>query len=251
MWRFAGDVALSGRDRKFALKVTNWKDSELNRAGRREPNYPIVYTIAHFQNAQALQRIGYATGDERLARMGRYMTEQGIMHLWRGDHFVSAIDGDGEVDPPSTDSLESLLYIPPTQLPKDYAERVERYMQQLETDAGYRAGIPAVADMDMYHTKVWVHSQAELHAAARLHGLRNATEVTERVRAFIDRNRGDYPELVDPDTYDLCGNLRQLWVMGADLYFLSPETSYIAWSPTDVIRVAPSTPFYKRTVAEY
>lgn len=248
--RFAGDVGLSGRDRKFALKVTNWKDSELNRPGRREPNYPIVYTIAHFQNAQALQRIGYATGDERLARMGRYMTEQGIAHLWREDHFVSAVDGDGEVDPPSTDSLESLLYIPPTQLPEGYAERIEQYMRQLETEAGYRAGKPVVPDVDMYHMKVWVHSQAELHAAARLHGLKDAESVTERVRTFIDRDSGDYPELVDPNTYDLCGNLRQLWVMGADLYFLSPNTSYITWSPPDTFQARPSAPLFRRIIAE-
>lgn len=228
---FAGDTARDGRERKFALKVTDWKDSELNRMGRREPHYPIVYAITHFQNANALQRIGYATGNERLARLGRYMTEQGLAHLWRDDHFVSSVDGDGEVDPPSTDSLEALLYIPPQQLPIGYAGRIERYSMQLETEAGYRAGIPAVRDMDMYHMKVWVHSQAELNAAARLHGLSNVADITERVRAFIDRDNGIYPELVDPDTYDLDGNAKQLWAMGADLYFLNPDKSYLLWTP--------------------
>ncbi len=228
---FAGDTARDGRERRFALKVTDWKDSELNRAGCREPHYPIVYTIAHFQNANALQRIGYATGNERLARFGRYMTQQGLAYLWRDNHFVSSVDGDGEVDSPSTDSLEALLYIPPQQLPIGYAKRIEQYSAQLETDAGYRAGIPAVPDMDMYHMKVWVHSQAELNAAACLHNLTNAVAVTERVQAFIDQDNGVYPELVDPDTYNLDGNAKQLWAMGADLYFLNPEKSSLLWTP--------------------
>jgi hypothetical protein len=209
---FSGDTATDGRQRKFALKVTDWKDSELNRIGRREPHYPIVYSVAHFQNAQALQRIGNATKNERLTRMGRYMTEQGLAHLWRGDHFVSAIDRDGEIDPPSTDSLEALLYITPKQLPLQYAGRIERYMTQLETEVGYRAGIPAVPDMDMYHMNVWVHSQAELNAAAQLHGLTDAAKITQRIRLFIDRDNGDYPEMVDPETYNLCGNIRQLFI---------------------------------------
>ena len=51
--KFSGTEESYGRDRKFALKVTDWKDSELNRQNGTEPNYPIVYTLAHFQNAEA------------------------------------------------------------------------------------------------------------------------------------------------------------------------------------------------------
>lgn len=231
--KFSGSTEPDGRDRKFGLRVTNWKDSVLNREGREEPNYPIVYTIAHFQNAQALQRIGHALGDDSLIEMGRNMTEQGLTHLWRGDHFVSAIDGDGDIDPPSTDSLEALLYIPTQQLPTDYAKSIENYTAQLETNAGYRAGIPTKTNMDTYHTMVWVHSQAELHAAAKLHGLSQAEKITERVREFIDRNGNAYPEIIDPETYDLKGNIKQLWVMGADLYFINPSNSFITWEPRD------------------
>lgn len=230
--KFSGSTEPDGRNRKYGIRVTNWKDSVLNREGREEPNYPIVYTIVHFQNAQALQRIGHALGDDSLIEMGRNMTKQGLTHLWRGDHFVSAVDGDGDTDPPSTDSLEALLYIPPQQLPTGYAESIENYTAQLETDAGYRAGIPAKSDMDMYHMGVWMHSQAELNAAATLHGLSRAKEVTERAMAFIDPEGSFYPEIIDPDTYDLAGNPLQLWVMGAGLYFMNPERSFMrGWEP--------------------
>lgn len=231
--KFSGNKEQDGRKREFSLRVTDWKDSVLNRKGREAPNYPIVYTIAHFQNAQALQRIGHATGKTDLVEMGQYMTSQGLAILWRDDHFVTAIDEDGEVDQPSTDSLEALLYIPPDQLPDGYAERVEKYSSRLETAAGYRAGIPEDPDMeDQYHMKIWVHSQAELHAAAKLHGLLRAQSITERVRAFIDRDTGLYPETLDPCTYRSCGNNKQLWAMGADLYFIDPSRSFLLWTPS-------------------
>lgn len=239
--KFSGSTEKDGRKRKFGLRVTDWKDSVLNRKGNEEPNYPIVYSIAHFQNAQALQRIGYAIGDASLIETGLYMTEQGLAHLWRDDHFVTAMDEDGEVDQPSTDSLESLLYIPPSQLPAGYAERIEEYTSQLETAAGYRAGIPEDPEMeDQYHMKVWVHSQAELHAASSLHGLSRAQKITQRVRKYIDRDKGIYPEILDPETYQSCGNDKQLWVMGADLYLQNPSRSFLLWQPPTEERLSHS-----------
>jgi hypothetical protein len=46
---FYEDPTYAGADR-FALDVTYWKDSSMNH-GEKEPKYPIVYTLAHFQNA--------------------------------------------------------------------------------------------------------------------------------------------------------------------------------------------------------
>ena len=224
---FAGVRGSHGHDRHFALRRTDWKDSELNRATEREPNYPIVYSLAHFQNADALQRIGRAIGNERLARFGRYMTEVGFQYLWNQDHFVTAIDKSGVIDSPASDSLEALAYINPSQLPIGYAKKIEDYMKSLETDAGYRAGIPVADDLDMYHMQIWTHSQAIMHVGARRYGLGHAEAVTQRITQFIDRNTGDYPELVNASTYDLNGNLQQLWAMAADAYFLSPERSFL------------------------
>lgn len=224
---FSGSAESDGRQRKFALKVTYWKDSELNREGSKEPHYPIVYTLAHFQNARALERIGGVLGDDRLARYGRYMTEAGVRYLWNNDHFVTAIDGAGVTDPPNSDSLHALLYIPPSQLPTGYAQKIEQYMKRLETDAGYRSGIPVKADVDPYHMGVWTHEQALLNAAARLHNLNEVEDVTRRIEPFIIPKDGIFPELLDADTLQPCGNLKQLWAMGAYLYFQNPEKSLL------------------------
>src|SRR3989344_3824002 len=60
--------------KKFALKVTYWKDSVLiNRKGG-EPKYPVVFTLAHIQNMRAMKyaselletKIGYSTLDPNL-----------------------------------------------------------------------------------------------------------------------------------------------------------------------------------------
>lgn len=212
---------------RFALKVTYWKDSELNRFTSREPHYPIVYTLAHFQNADALQQIGRATGDSQLVRYGRYMTEAGIKQLWSGDHFVTAIDAAGVVDPPSTDSLMALLYIAPDQLPDGCAEQIEKYTQPLATDAGYRSGLPAAQDIDPYHMGVWTHEQALLHAAAQKHGLKHAMGITERIANFISPAHGMFPELLDADTLRPAGNTKQLWAMGAYLYFHNSAESLL------------------------
>jgi len=224
---FSGNKEPDGRNRKFGLKVTYWKDSELNRHGSREPHYPIVYTLAHFQNARALERFGQVMGDERLTRYGRYMTEAGLQYLWNQDHFVTAIDQDGVVDSPNSDSLHALLYITPSNLPAGYAQKVEQYMKILETDAGYRSGIPVSQDVDDYHMGVWTHEQAQLHAAAELQNLGHAQEVTRLILPFIDPKKDFFPEVLDAQNFSPTGNKKQLWAIGAYLYFQNPKAALL------------------------
>lgn len=226
---FSGSTNPDGRQRHFGLKKTDWADSELNRADpdKREPNYPIVYTVAHFQNANALERIGKDTGNERMVRYARYMTEAGLRYLWNGDHFVSAVDGDGAIDAPSSDSLHALLYISPSQLPQGYADKIQAYMKQLETPAGYQCNLPAADDVDPYHMQVWPHQQALLNAAALKFGLFEAADVTRRVTPFFVPKLGIFPECIDPNTLQPSGNIKQLWAIKAYLYFLHPERSQL------------------------
>ena len=41
--------------KKFALKVTYWKDSVVINRKEGEPNYPAVFTLAHIQNMRAMK----------------------------------------------------------------------------------------------------------------------------------------------------------------------------------------------------
>lgn len=224
---FSGDENPDGRKRKFALKVTYWKDSELNREGRREPHYPIVYTLAHFQNARALEAVGKIIDDHDLVGIGKDMIMAGIHHLWRKDHFITARDEDGVIDPISSDSLEALLYIDPGYLPDGYARAIEQYMEPLVTEAGYRAALPAAPDVDPYHMMVWTQSQAVMHAAAQRNGLHRAMEITSGIEPLILPRDGLFSEQFDTVTLQPCGNGMQLWAIGAYMYFQNPKNALL------------------------
>ncbi|GAC1391085.1 MAG: hypothetical protein NVSMB46_02320 [Candidatus Saccharimonadales bacterium] len=222
---FVEDPSLAGADR-FALRVTYWKDSVLN-TDHDEPRYPIVYSLAHFQNAAALKAIGSLQNDTALLHCAERMVRTGIDLLWREDHFVVARERDGSiVDSPSTDSLHMLLYIDEQELPIGYAEKIQSYTYQLETKAGYRTGLPVEQGHDDYHTRyVWVHEQALLHAAAEKHQLKECCDITYRIMKYF--NAG-FPELIDPlADFSHAGNPTQLWCIGAYMYFIKPSQSLI------------------------
>ncbi len=215
---FFEDTKQSGAER-FALKVTYWKDSELNVGGeRREPVYPVAYALPHFQCEAALRAASRLTRRRELRELAARMVCRGFETFWRGDHFAVAIQGDGAVvDTPSSDSLHALLYLRNGEISHADAERIVEYSEQLATDVGYLPALAQTKDGDQYHTRwVWVHEQALLHAAARRHGLTRAEVVAERVIPTLDQG---FPELIDPATGRAGGNQTQLWSIGAHVYF--------------------------------
>lgn len=215
---FHEDTRQSGAQR-FALKVTYWKDSELNvdEVGR-EPWYPVAYALVHFQYKAALQAAARLTGSAELRERAAAMTDRGFETFRLGGHFAVAVEADGTVvDTPSSDSLHALLYLERGEIAPRDAERIVAYSEQLATRVGYLPAIAQTHDVDAYHTSyVWVHEQALLHAAARRHGLVRAEEVASRIIPTLDRG---FPELVEPATSMPAGNRTQLWSIGAHLYF--------------------------------
>ena len=219
---FREDPSLAGAD-KFALKATNWKDSGVN-GEKEEPNYPITFTLPHFQNTAAKREIGRVMNRPDLTKKAQDMEWAAINRLWLDGHFVTAIATDQEViDPPSSDSLHTLYYIDPTSesLPRDAAEAVEEYSIDLETPFGYRAGIPVNGISDTYHTgNVWPQEQAIIHSAATKHKRERPKAVARRVVPYCNSD-GNYYELVDAENGSKKGNRLQLWVIGAIHYFIT------------------------------
>lgn len=215
---FYEDIRQSGAER-FALKVTYWKDSELN-AEKKEPEYPIAYSLVHFQNKEAVGRIGLLLDKSELIDLATFMTERGFQAFWRQDHFIIAAEASSfHIDHPSSDSLHMLLYIEPEEIDPLYAKKILEYSEQLATRSGYLPAIQQVAELDPYHASfVWVHEQALLHMAARRHQLHRAEEVAMRILPVLEMG---FPELVDPhqDSMQAHGNPNQLWSIGAHLYF--------------------------------
>jgi len=215
---FYEDPRQCGAER-FALKITYWKDSELNvRGKKREPTYPIAYALPHFQCKTALRAAARLTRSRELRARADAMTQRGFETFWRGDHFAVAVQGDGTViDPPSSDSLHSLLYLRAAEISTADAKAVVEYSKQLATRVGYLPGIAQADSGDEYHTRwVWVHEQALLHAAARRHGLEQAERIADRILPAFARG---FPELIDPMTGNPGGNPTQLWSIGAQVYF--------------------------------
>lgn len=208
--------------KRFALNVTYWKDSVLNDI-ENKPNYPIVYSLAHFQNASALVEIGKVLKDHTLRKQGEAMIRVGLRKLWVKDHFMTALEFDGDViDPLSTDSLYSLCFIARGSLPRTYASKIQKYSRSLETPAGYRSGIPDKhnSNPDQYHTRyVWVYEQAVLNIAAHQHHLRRAMRISSRIVPYLKQAFAE--ELDTNENFHIAGDTVQLWSIGASLYFLS------------------------------
>jgi len=205
--------------KRFALKVTYWKDSELNTPGEsREPTYPIAYALPHFQCKTALRAAARLTRSRELRARADAMVQRGFETFWRRDHLSVAVQRDGTIiDPPSSDSLHSLLFLRGAEISDQDARAIVEYSEQLATPFGYLPGLAQHRGGDEYHTRwVWVHEQALLHAAARRHKLPQAERVAERILPAIAHG---FPELIDPATGNPGGNPTQLWSIGAHVYF--------------------------------
>ena len=216
---FHEDTRQSGAER-FALKVTYWKDSELNLPDPdKAARYPIAYALVHFQCVAALRAMAELTGSIELARKADTMTQRGLAAFWRRDHFAVAVRGSTDVaDAVSSDSLHTLLFLEPGEIESSDLELVGRYSEQLATPFGYLPALPTDAGVDPYHTRyVWVHEQALLHAAADRHGLHHPRDIAARVIPAFGHG---FPELIDPeDGSPIAGNRTQLWSIGAYRYF--------------------------------
>lgn len=222
---FYEDPGQSGA-KNFAVRVTYWKDSVLN-AAHKEPKYPIVYSLVHFQSATALQEIGRVLGAKDLVHQAMSMKKAGMKKLWSHDHFVTAIDeGNYVIDAPSSDSLHSLLYFEPDEIGSEYAAAISDYSKQLETPAGFMPSIVMSDNLDVYHTRyLWIFEQALLHAASQKHSLTYPASVAARVVGFMG---SDFPELLDSENdFVYAGNRIQLWTIGACRYFQDSKSSLL------------------------
>lgn len=214
---FYEDPEQCGAER-FALKVTYWKDSELQTA-EKEPIYPIAYSLVHFQNKAAVQEMGHVLERRDLEDLAERMTKRGVEEFWSEDHFVVAKEGSGRViDPVSSDSLHTLLYLEPHEIADKYPIKIIEYSRQLATQRGYLPVLDNRKGRDPYHTDyIWVHEQALLHAAARRHRLAEAETVASRIIPILEAG---FPELANPrKNFAHAGNPTQLWAIGAHLYF--------------------------------
>lgn len=236
---FAEDPKFSGAD-NFALKVTYWKDSELPDRTEGEPLYPIVYTLAHIQNMAGLRSAARLLSSLELLNNAETM-RMGLQRLWNTDlcTFNIAMDQKGAVSAISSDSLNALFFLEPTDFLYEQAQAMISSASVLETSAGYRVLDPetALRVADKYHADtIWPPEQAVIHSGARKHrkwaervghtplaySLRGVEAVSARVVPYLEGNNAEI-FVIENGQIRPAGCDPQLWTVETKVYFNSVE----------------------------
>ena len=178
--------------RRFALKVTYWKDSGVHSRDGGEPEYPVTYGLVHIQNMRGLKsasrllksvKIEKAVKQMQKALSKVYNEELGIFRI--------AIDRQGPIDGVASDSLHALFYLDQKEFPALKAQRILETSEVLETPIGYRSLDPENSDKALrdYHSKtVWPFEQAMIHIGSKKFGLSRGMMVSSRIADYLTQD---------------------------------------------------------------
>ena len=178
--------------KKFALKVTYWKDSAVHNRDGGEPDYPVTYSLAHVQNMRGLKSASVLFNSVRIDRVVENM-EKSISKLYDEEQgaFHIAIDRKGPIAGIASDSLHALFYLDRTNFSVLKARKIAKTSKILETSIGYRSLDPENSDKALrdYHSKtVWPFVQAMIHIGAKKFGLTRPVEISSRIVKFLSSN---------------------------------------------------------------
>eukprot|EP00299_Pterocystis_sp_00344_P015858 c7941_g1_i1.p1 GENE.c7941_g1_i1~~c7941_g1_i1.p1 ORF type:complete len:425 (+),score=103.63 c7941_g1_i1:414-1688(+) len=213
--------------KRFALKVTYWKDSKLLGTGH---HFPVTYSLAHAQNYRAITRAVALFPTNTHLRTLSVKMKSALHQLFDSDRGMFAISFNTKLNTHhhgiSSDSLTALYFLEPSDIPEGAARMIEMNSTPLETAIGYATEtIEGVASADQpigYHLNtVWPFEQALIHLGAARHGLPHATEVSSRVQQILIDGTGRFPELarVQGNKVKFLGCSPQLWSIAAGKYF--------------------------------
>lgn len=220
----------------FALKVTYWKDSIILGREEGEPDYPVVYPLAHVINMKGIRSAAKLLNRKDLWKIADGMA-YALQKLY--DHklgaFYMAIDKRGPISGVSSDSLHALFFLSPKDLSIEQLKQIVDASIVLETPLGYRTLDPKLASSTKddtekmnnslaYHrSTVWPFEQGIIHAGARRFGLRRPMEVSARIMSWILDSDPEIFILNEDGTIHKGGCDPQLWTIAAKKYFSSDK----------------------------
>ena len=209
--------------KRFSLKVTYWKDSEILARKQGEPDYPVVYPLAHIINMRALQSAAKLLDSKELEKIAdRMVSVLEKLYDWELGAFYIAIDKTGPIRGISSDSLHALAYLSPGDLSEIQLKQIVETSAALETPLGYRTLDPksALLAKDGYHADtVWPWEQAIINSGARKFGLKRVMEVSARITPWLADSDSEL-FFVKGENVRKVGCNPQLWTIAAKKYFL-------------------------------
>ncbi len=207
--------------KKFALKVTYWKDSELVNREKGEPRYPLTINLLHLQNMRAMKSASFLLKDKKYLNHYNKMLDFFNKNLYddKKNLFYLGMDKSGKIENNSTDMLHSLFYLDKKDLSKKQLDAILKNSLELETKKGYRAMVPNEKINDKYHVEtVWPFEQAIIHAGTKKFELERPQKITRRVLKYINKSPFEIL-LLNKKRYAFGGCKTQLWTIAAKEYF--------------------------------
>ncbi len=214
----------SGAD-KFALKVTYWKDSELQQRENGEPVYPVVYPLAHVLSLSGIRSAAVILDSHELKVLNEELAQ--VLPLLFDTElggFYLAIDKLGQIKGLSSDSLHALFYLDHGDLTIEQLDSIIESSKAIETPIGYRTLDPnaSKSSSDQYHTStVWPFEQAIIHSGAIKLGLKDIARVCENIMGRLQNSDTEFFNVKDNGEITSGGCNPQLWTIAAKRYFLS------------------------------
>lgn len=227
---FVEDPKYSGA-RRFALRVTYWKDSQIANRENGLPVYPAVFTLAHIQNMRALKSAALLLDSpDLLTRVHEMKKSLTIFYSEKLGVFHTGIDQRGFFPGISSDNLHLLYYLEPDEIAPHRLASIFERTQILETSFGYLTANTLdeslkgdITKHTGYHTNtVWPFEQAFIHIGAKKFGLEHVAGVASRIRPHLET----FPELFlqKADKFTSGGTHTQLWTIAARYYFEHSNT---------------------------
>jgi glycogen debranching enzyme len=226
---------LAGADH-FALKVTYWKDSFLIDKKNGNPEFPVIYTLAHIMAMRGLEMISKILDSKEIHN--KYISlSSNLPNLVdsKRDTFFVAIDKLGKISSVTSDNLHALFYLNQDEPSHDILKNITEKSKILATEYGFQTIEPirAIAedpskdskDNQSYHRgAIWPFEQAVIHNGALKHNFPEIAEISTRCLKMLDSD----PEIIVQDekgNFHKGGCDPQLWTIAAKKYFSSGNYS--------------------------